>query len=194
MPLKQRVSEWDGRKWYTVTAVYYADPLDIVPDGKGGYWFGAQAILSGSTWTTEEVPGFTGGYGGVPRMPGTTFFLLNAGWRLAAPQPKSRRSSGSISSRLAPRLCLGTDVARHPGEHPDLPILDELREHRSCIDCRAYRRLERFDRSSKLPSPQDALSRDSNGPAPGWTVDSPDVVGDATRTNEFRMVVMSYQA
>jgi hypothetical protein len=57
MPLKQRVSEWDGRKWYTVTAVYYADPLDIVPDGKGGYWFGAQAILNGSTWTTEEVPG-----------------------------------------------------------------------------------------------------------------------------------------
>ena len=41
-----------------MTAVYFADPLEIVPDGKSGYWFGAQAILSGSTWTTEQVPGF----------------------------------------------------------------------------------------------------------------------------------------
>jgi hypothetical protein len=73
------VLRWDGHKWHAVTAVNYADPLDIVPDGKGGYWFGAQAILSGSTWTAEEVPGFTGGYGGVTRIPGTTSFLLNAG-------------------------------------------------------------------------------------------------------------------
>jgi len=62
-----------------VTATYYADPLHIVPDGKGGYWFGAQAILTGSTWTAEQVPAFTGGFGGVTRMPGTTSFLLNAG-------------------------------------------------------------------------------------------------------------------
>lgn len=73
------VLHWDGRKWHTVTAVYFADPLEIVPDGKSGYWFGAQAILSGSTWTTEQVPGFAGDYGDVTRIPGTTSFLLNAG-------------------------------------------------------------------------------------------------------------------
>lgn len=70
---------WDGHQWHTVTIAYYADPLDIVPDGKGGYWFGAQAILTGSTWTPEQVPGFTGGIGGLTRIPGTTSFLLNAG-------------------------------------------------------------------------------------------------------------------
>jgi hypothetical protein len=70
---------WDGGQWHTVTAIYYADPLDIVSDGKGGYWFGAQAILTGSNWTAEQVPAFTGGYGGVTRIPVTTSFLLNAG-------------------------------------------------------------------------------------------------------------------
>ena len=62
-----------------MTTSYTADPLDIVTDGKGGYWFGARAILTASTWTTEQVPGFTGGFGGVTRKPGTTSFLLNAG-------------------------------------------------------------------------------------------------------------------
>ncbi len=70
---------WNGHRWHSITATYYADPLDIVPDGKGGYWFGAEAIFTGSTWTAEQVPGFTGGYGGVTRIPGTTSFLLNAG-------------------------------------------------------------------------------------------------------------------
>jgi hypothetical protein len=70
---------WDGQHWHTVTTPYYAFPSDIVPDGKGGYWFGAQAILTGSTWTSEQVPGFTGGFGGVTRIPGTTSFLLSAG-------------------------------------------------------------------------------------------------------------------
>ena len=62
-----------------MTTACYADPDDIVPDGIGGYWFGAQAIFAGSTWTNEQVPAFTGGYGGVTRIPGTTSFLLNAG-------------------------------------------------------------------------------------------------------------------
>jgi hypothetical protein len=73
------VLHWNGHHWLTVTATYYADPLDIVPDGEGGYWFGAQAISTGSTWTAEELSGFTGGYGGVTRIPGTTSFLLDAG-------------------------------------------------------------------------------------------------------------------
>jgi len=70
---------WNGTQWQTVNPPYYADPLDVVPDGKGGYWFGAQAILTGSTWTMEQVPGFTGGINGVTRIPGTTSALLSAG-------------------------------------------------------------------------------------------------------------------
>lgn len=70
---------WDGSQWHTVTAPYYANPLNIVPDGKSGYWFGAEAILTGSKWTAEQVPAFTGGSGGVTRIPGTTSFLLVAG-------------------------------------------------------------------------------------------------------------------
>ena len=68
-----------GAKWQTVTAVGGADTLNIVPDGQGGYWFGAMAISTGSTWTTERLPPFTGGYGPVTRIPGTTSSLLNAG-------------------------------------------------------------------------------------------------------------------
>jgi hypothetical protein len=82
---QSHVLHWDGHQWHTVTLPFYADPLDIVPDGKGGYWFGATAILTGSTWTEEHVPGFTGGYGGVTRIPGTTSFLLNAGVETGSP-------------------------------------------------------------------------------------------------------------
>jgi hypothetical protein len=70
---------WNGHHWLTVTSSYYENPMDIVPDGAGGYWFGAQEILTGSAWTTEDVPGFTGGYAGVTRIPGTRSFLLPAG-------------------------------------------------------------------------------------------------------------------
>lgn len=61
-----------------MTTPFYADPGDIVPDGKGGYWFGATAILTGRSWTSEQVPGFTGGYASVVRIPSTTSFLLSA--------------------------------------------------------------------------------------------------------------------
>jgi hypothetical protein len=70
---------WDGHQWRTVSLSYYADPTDIVPDGKGGYWFGPLAILSGTRWTSEDVPGFSGDFGDVARIQGTTSFLLNAG-------------------------------------------------------------------------------------------------------------------
>jgi hypothetical protein len=69
---------WDGRAWHSVTGSYYADSGDIVADGKGGYWFGAQVILTGSTWTNEQVPEFSGGSGFVVRIPGTTSFLMPA--------------------------------------------------------------------------------------------------------------------
>jgi hypothetical protein len=70
---------WDGHQWHTVTASYGANTSGIAADGKGGYWFGPSAILTGSKWTNEQVPEFTGGYGpGVVRIPGTTSFLLSA--------------------------------------------------------------------------------------------------------------------
>jgi hypothetical protein len=75
-----RVLHWDGHLWHTVTIPSYAlEDVLPVPDGKGGYWFGPQAILTGSTWTSVQVPGFTGGIGGVTRILGTTSFLMNAG-------------------------------------------------------------------------------------------------------------------
>jgi hypothetical protein len=70
---------WNGLEWRSVSPSYEANPLDIVPDGKGGYWFGPGAILTGSTWTDEVVPSFTGDYGDVTRIPGTPWFLLTAG-------------------------------------------------------------------------------------------------------------------
>ena len=75
-----RVLHWDGHLWHTLTLPYYSLGYTApVPDGKGGYWFGPQAILTGSTWTHVQVPGYTGGEGGVSRIAGTTSFLMNAG-------------------------------------------------------------------------------------------------------------------
>ncbi len=82
---KAHALHWNGHRWLNVALSYYADPTEIVPDGKGGYWFGAQAILTGTTWTTEQVPGFDGGFGGVARIPGTTSFLLAAGVETGTP-------------------------------------------------------------------------------------------------------------
>jgi len=70
---------WDGKAWHTVNPPVYANPFDIVPDGKGGYWFGPRAILTGSTWTNEQLPGFNGSFEPMTRIPGTTSALLNAG-------------------------------------------------------------------------------------------------------------------
>jgi len=77
---KSYALHWDGSQWHVVTASGYvvANTFNVVPDGKGGYWFGPEGILTGSTWTSEQVPGFSGGFGGVTRIPGTTSFLLNA--------------------------------------------------------------------------------------------------------------------
>jgi hypothetical protein len=75
---------WDGQHWHTLSAPYYGNAWNIVPDGKGGYWFGPQAILTGSTWTNEQVPGFTGSFGGVTHIPGTTSFLMSAGVETAS--------------------------------------------------------------------------------------------------------------
>ena len=71
---------WDGYHWHTLTVPdsVNADTLNIVPDGKGGYWFGYAAILTGNTWTSEPAIEVTGGFGSVVRIPGTESFLLPA--------------------------------------------------------------------------------------------------------------------
>ena len=98
---------WDGHHWRTVTVPYYADTTDIVPDGKGGYWFGAQAILTGSTWTSRGGPRLHRRL--QRRDPDTGHHVLPAGRRGGDRQlfnPRSQRSSGSTSSRLAPGSAL----------------------------------------------------------------------------------------
>jgi hypothetical protein len=69
---------WDGHAWHTVTGSGFANPWNIVPDGKGGYWFGPGAILTGSTWTTVQLPGSNGSFGFPVQIPGTTSFLMPA--------------------------------------------------------------------------------------------------------------------
>jgi len=76
---------WTGSAWHAVSMphpVLSAGPAVAAVSPSNvwiGYWFGAQAILTASTWTNEHVPAFTGGFGGVVRIPGTTSFLLKAG-------------------------------------------------------------------------------------------------------------------
>jgi hypothetical protein len=70
---------WDGRQWHLATTPAFVNVFDVVPDGKGGFWFGAQAILTGGKWASPQLPAFTGGSGLVTRILGTTSFVLNAG-------------------------------------------------------------------------------------------------------------------
>jgi hypothetical protein len=79
------VLHWNGHHWLNVALSSAANPGDIVPDGKGGYWFGPQAILTGTTWTSEQLPGIDGGFAGLARIPGTTSFLLAGGVETGTP-------------------------------------------------------------------------------------------------------------
>jgi hypothetical protein len=78
---------WNGRSWQAqpIPDDVSANPANVVPDGQGGYWFGDQAILTGSTWTTEPPIDVGGGYGPLVRIPGTESFL----------QPATVRNTGS---------------------------------------------------------------------------------------------------
>jgi|SRR5215469_9814602 len=73
-----RVAHWNGRHWRILTTPFYADPTNVVPDGKGGYWFGFAAIRTGNRWRQEPEIAITGGLGPVVRIPGTESFLLPA--------------------------------------------------------------------------------------------------------------------
>jgi hypothetical protein len=77
---KSYALHWDGQHWHTVTVPdnVYANTSNVVPDGRGGYWFGFAAILTGSTWTSEPIIENTGGFGDVFRIPGTESFLMPA--------------------------------------------------------------------------------------------------------------------
>jgi hypothetical protein len=75
-----RVTHWDGHHWHTFTtpSALFAETTNVVPDGKGGYWFGFGAILTGSTWTSEPAIESSGALGSLVRIPGTESFLLPA--------------------------------------------------------------------------------------------------------------------
>jgi hypothetical protein len=74
---------WNGHRWLTqaIPAEVPADPTNVVPDGRGGYWFGDSAILTGTTWTSVPAIEATGGFGSVFRIPGTESFLEPTGVR-----------------------------------------------------------------------------------------------------------------
>ena len=77
---RSHAMHWDGRHWHTLTipANVDANTSNVVRDGRGGYWFGFAAILTGSTWTSEPIIETSGAFGAVFRIPGTTSFLLPA--------------------------------------------------------------------------------------------------------------------
>ncbi len=81
---KNQAAHWNGHTWTVLTAPANAeaDPFEIVPDGRGGYWFGPFADWTGTTWisATDVSPSFsTAGFDAPVRIPGTTTFLVAAG-------------------------------------------------------------------------------------------------------------------
>ena len=80
-PGSLRALHWDGHRWHAMTVPNYGNIFfDIVADGKGGYWFGPDATLTKKNfWVLRSEPEFSGGIGGVTRIPGTTSLLVNAG-------------------------------------------------------------------------------------------------------------------
>lgn len=77
-------AHWNGHQWRVITAPdnVDADSYDIVPDGRGGYWFGPFADWTGHVWISAgdispEPSG--GGFGDIVRIPGTLSFLMAAG-------------------------------------------------------------------------------------------------------------------
>jgi hypothetical protein len=72
-------AHFDGHVWRTLSPPndLITDTGNVVLDGEGGYWFGDQAILTGTTWT-EPTIAVSGGFGHVVRIPGTESFLQPA--------------------------------------------------------------------------------------------------------------------
>lgn len=81
---KAYAAHWNGHRWRVMTAPdnVNADSYDIVPDGRGGYWFGPFADWTGHVWisTTGITPEPSGGgFGDIVRISGTLSFLMAAG-------------------------------------------------------------------------------------------------------------------
>ena len=81
---KTQAAHWNGRTWTVLTAPdsVEANSFDIVPDGRGGYWFGPFADWTGKAWISAAgiSPAFSGGgTNGIVRIPGTSTFLMSAG-------------------------------------------------------------------------------------------------------------------
>jgi hypothetical protein len=78
-----RAAHWNGHRWQVVTApVDLLTQADIVPDGRGGYWFGPFADWTGHAWINESAISpepSSGGFGDIVRIPGMSSFLMAAG-------------------------------------------------------------------------------------------------------------------
>ena len=79
--VKTQAAHWNGQKWTTITApsTLIADSTQIVPDARGGYWFGPFADWTGKAWIdTEPAPPQYTPLGSLVRVPGTSSFLAGA--------------------------------------------------------------------------------------------------------------------
>lgn len=77
-------AHWNGRQWRVITAPSNVEAYsyDIVPDGRGGYWFGPFADWTGHAWigSGDISPEPSGGaFEDIVRIPRTSSFLLAAG-------------------------------------------------------------------------------------------------------------------
>jgi hypothetical protein len=77
-------AHWNGRRWRVITAPGNVDAngYNIIPDGRGGYWFGPFADWTSHAWISASnvSPANSGGaFGHIVRIPGTTSFLMAAG-------------------------------------------------------------------------------------------------------------------
>jgi hypothetical protein len=73
---------WNGHTWTRITTDEEANSSNIVPDGRGGMWWGPFADRLGSTWIYpySVSPSNNGGaYGPVAAIPGTSSSLMAAG-------------------------------------------------------------------------------------------------------------------
>lgn len=79
-----KAAHWDGHQWHVITAPdsIVANSFQIVPDGRGGYWFGPFADWTGHAWVSAVgiSPGYSAGaFNALARIPGTLTFLMAAG-------------------------------------------------------------------------------------------------------------------
>jgi hypothetical protein len=74
---------WNGHSWHFISVSNIgANPSNIVPDGRGGDWFGPLARWTGHQWISTfnfSPKTASGGLGPVVRIPGTSSFLMPAG-------------------------------------------------------------------------------------------------------------------